>query len=289
MNDYLISNGCIEIFTQSFGEPSNPAVLLIMGATAQAAMWETSFCEVLAEHNYFVIRYDHRDTGQSSRIDYDSNPYDLNDLADDILTIIKSYQLTKVHLVGASMGSFLAQHLAIKHPAIVSSLTCIMSSPNHLVFVDGFLKREHNHDLPTSHPKILEFYENIIALKPKSSDEAEELYKRAWIALTNSHHQLETRIFEGKILRRLQNPKYIHNHSLALANSPSMLENLHLITAPTLIIHGEDDYILPLEHGIKLSQLIKHSQFISIPNMGHCFDQISYDIIANALLNFFKS
>lgn len=283
MQDRTIIKLNISLFTQHFGNPNNPGIVLIMGATAQGSMWEESFCQSLANKGYFVIRYDHRDTGKSSRLDYAIEPYLLSDLADDLLSIIQAYELEQVTLIGASMGSFLAQHIAINHPQKVARLMCIMSSPNHLVFVDGFLKRDINHQLPSAHPKIMEFYEHIITLQPKDSQEAEQLYRDAWLAITDDHYLMDTRLFEGKILRRLKNPRYIHNHSLALANSPALTEQLHLIEAPSIIIHGEEDYILPIKHGEELARMIPHSSLIKVPHMGHCFNKESFQIILELL------
>lgn len=275
MRQKFVKNGDVEINTEAFGDLNNPKIVLIMGATAQGLMWQDAFCNALASKGYCVIRYDHRDTGKSTRIDYKVNPYTLEDLAKDVLEIIKEYSGgDKVHLIGASMGSFVAQTICLKHPEKVATLTCVMSSPNHMIFVDGFEGRDTSkHPLPPSNPKILEFYQEILSVSAKDVDEDLAMHKEIWkkIATEESAHlNIDTRVFEGKILKRLKNPRYIHNHSLALVNSEDLFDKLKDIKTTTLVIHGTDDYVLPFEHGELLSKMIPNSTFIPYEGMGHC-------------------
>ncbi|MDF3047132.1 MAG: hypothetical protein K0R73_250 [Candidatus Midichloriaceae bacterium] len=278
MNSKIVYTDGIEIFTQSFGERSNPPVILIMGATAQGIMWQDSFCEALANLGLFIIRYDHRDTGKSSRIDYFAKPYYLSDLANDALAILDSYCLESAHFIGASMGGQIAQNIAINHPGRVMSLTCIMSTPNHLVFVDGFEGKDtSHHELPSSNQQILKYYQSILGIKASSSEEAHAMYEQALKKIMlMPEHLIETRIFEGRILKRLKSLTHVHNHSIAMASSKDLHNDLHKIKAKTLVIHGKDDFILPVEHGRKLAQLIAGAKFIEYENMGHSFNKLVF-------------
>jgi pimeloyl-ACP methyl ester carboxylesterase len=288
MNNKVVYTNEIEIFTQSFGERSNPAVILIMGATAQGLMWPNSFCESLADLGLFVIRYDHRDTGQSSRIDYCAKPYYLYDLASDVLAILDSYQIDRAHFIGASMGGQIAQNIAINYPERVMSLTCIMSTPNHLVFVDGFEGKDTtNHDLPASDQQILRYYQAILGIKATTPQEANIMYERALKEIMSlPEHLVETRIFEGKILKRLKSLTHVHNHSIAMASSKDLHDDLHKIKARALIIHGKDDFILPVAHGRKLAQLIAGATFIEYENMGHSFNAMIFNKLLKDLKQF---
>ncbi len=279
--------GNVDIYTENFGDSSNPAVLLIMGATAQGVMWDEKFCEALADFGYFVIRYDHRDTGKSSRIDYNASPYTLGDLTSDAISILKSYNISKAHFIGASMGSFIAQKAALIYPEMVKTLTCIMSSPNHQIFVDGFVGKDtSHHPLPPSNPLIMEYYQELLSINPKTIEESEQLHSEAWKKVSGHHEHLSIRMFEGKILKRLKNHKYIHNHSFALANSPDLYGDLCKINVPTLIIHGKEDYVLPFEHGQHLSEMIRGSKFIEYDGMGHCFSEDVYKKLLKDLKQF---
>lgn len=290
MESKVIHIGPIEIFTESFGLPQDPAVLLIMGATAQGVMWHDDFCETLAGSGFFVIRYDHRDTGKSSRIDYANQPYYLHDLASDALSILDLHGIKSAHFVGASMGGQVAQTIAIHNSDRVSTLTCIMSTPNHLVFVDGFEGKDvTHHGLPASNPKILKYYQAILGIKAATQDEALALHKEALQQIMAlPEHMVEVRMFEGRILKRLKSLTHIHNHSLALAASKDLHEDLHRISLPSLIIHGSEDFILPIEHGRKLAHLIKDSNFIEYKHMGHCFSAKIFSNLLDDLKKFWK-
>jgi len=279
----------ITIHTESFGDIKNPAIILIMGATAQGIMWEESFCDEVANNGFFVIRYDHRDTGRSTRIDYLKTPYTLRDLSIDVINILNAYEINKAHFVGASMGGFLIQYIALNFPERVNTLSFIMSSPNHLAFIEGFARRDTSHlMLPPLHPKILDYYEAILSLSSKSIEEDIQLHKDIWVNLAGTEYLLSTRISEGKIRKRLKNNKYIHNHCYALTNTESFENKLKNISQPVLIMHGEDDYILPIEHGIKLSKYFKNVNFIAISGMGHCFNTENFSLLLKNLINFIK-
>jgi pimeloyl-ACP methyl ester carboxylesterase len=118
-----VRSGDLELWTESFGDASRPTVLLIMGVMNQGILWPDEFCAEIADSGYHVIRYDHRDTGQSSSVDFEEHPYTLDDLASDALKVLDGYGVEKAHVVGLSMGGFLAQLLALDHPDRILSLT----------------------------------------------------------------------------------------------------------------------------------------------------------------------
>ena len=123
------SNG-IELYYESFGKPSNPAIVLIMGLDAQCVIWSMGFIEPLVKAGYNVVRFDNRDIGLSTWIDdwYRSTPYTLEDMAADTVGLLDALQIKKAHIMGASMGGMIAQRVAISYPERVLSLTSIMSS-----------------------------------------------------------------------------------------------------------------------------------------------------------------
>jgi pimeloyl-ACP methyl ester carboxylesterase len=289
MKAVTIDSGLIKIHAECFGEETNAAVLLIMGATAQGLMWDEAFCNALARAGYYVIRYDHRDTGKSSRVNYNENPYTLNDLKQDCLNILDYLKIKRFHVVGASMGSFIAQKLALEDRDRVLSLSCVMSSPNHQIFVDGFQGRDvSHHPLPASNPLIMEFYQEILSLNVTDANKDFQMHSDAWKKVCNCDKHVHMRVFEGKILKRLKNHRYIHNHSFALANSPDLYNQISKIIVPTLIIHGIEDYVLPFEHGKHLSEMIKGSKFIAYEGMGHCFSEEIYGKLVIDLISHFK-
>ena len=118
-----------EIKSEVFGDPENPALLLIMGAMASMLWWPEAFCRELADAGLYVIRYDNRDTGRSTKYPPGKPPYTFDDMADDAIGVLDSHGIGKAHVAGMSMGGMIAQLVALKHPSRVASLTVISSSP----------------------------------------------------------------------------------------------------------------------------------------------------------------
>ena len=119
----------IEIATEAFGNPAHPPVLLIMGAMASMLWWPEEFCERLAGQGRYVIRYDNRDTGLSTKYEPGEPPYTLDDMADDAIRVLDGYGIGAAHFVGMSLGGMIAQLAALKHPARVATVTAISTSP----------------------------------------------------------------------------------------------------------------------------------------------------------------
>ena len=122
------ANG-IEIWAEDFGEPRNPAVLLVMGAGGQGILWPDEFCAALVAAGHYVIRYDNRDTGQSTCVEFAKAPYTLSDMARDAVGVLDAFGVERAHVMGASMGGMICQTLAIEHAGRLRSMTSIMSSP----------------------------------------------------------------------------------------------------------------------------------------------------------------
>ena len=116
MTNQLIKSGDFYLWYETFGKREDTPILLIQGSGAQGLLWQDQFCENLSQNGYYVIRYDHRDTGQSSYIDYQNTPYGLKDLMEDSKLILDTLELKKAHVVGASMGGYIAQLLGIYYP-----------------------------------------------------------------------------------------------------------------------------------------------------------------------------
>ncbi|HTO56482.1 MAG TPA: alpha/beta hydrolase, partial [Pseudomonadales bacterium] len=129
MAERMIDSNGIHLWTENFGDPRNPTLLLIMGASAQGIQWPEPFIEKFVERKYHVIRYDNRDTGQSTCFDFSENPYTLDDLANDAIGVLDAYDVGSAHLAGASMGGMITQTLMVQQPKRVRSASIIMSSP----------------------------------------------------------------------------------------------------------------------------------------------------------------
>src|SRR4051812_6215 len=125
----FVTSGPVRLWTDRAGDPAHPAVLLIMGSAAQGITCADALVARLVGRGVQVIRFDHRDTGRSSVVDFDTDPYGLSDLAADCRAVLDGYGLAAAHVAGASMGGMIAQWLAVHEPARVRSLTLITTSP----------------------------------------------------------------------------------------------------------------------------------------------------------------
>src|SRR5690554_3075316 len=119
----------VKICTEHIGNEGDPAVLLMMGATASMLWWDEEFCERLAQKGFFVIRYDNRDVGKSTTYAQGTPPYGLEDMVDDAIHILDAYTIQHAHLAGMSLGGLLAQMAALIYPERVKSLVLIATGP----------------------------------------------------------------------------------------------------------------------------------------------------------------
>ncbi|WP_343538558.1 alpha/beta hydrolase [Sphingobacterium thalpophilum] len=148
MKDKMIIHGEIEICTESFGNPKNPAILLLAGATVSMLYWDEDFCRRLADKGFYVIRYDNRDVGTSTNYEPGSAPYNIVDFEEDAIKILDGYNFDNAHFVGISLGGLIAQIAAIRHPHRVESLTLIATGPWGVVDID----------IPEMDTRILDFH-----------------------------------------------------------------------------------------------------------------------------------
>ena len=273
------------LWTEAFGDPSSPLVVLVMGTTKQAVYWRASLCDALARRGYYVVRYDHRDTGLSTHINFNASPYRLGDLTYDLRAIIEYYDSARqgAHLVGCGMGGYLAQELAINAPEFIKSLVLLMSTYSAVPI-------EHPwgiHDLPSTPQEVLdqiEYVGRILPHDPNWFDKTMQIMKilngadapfdeEEWASLVD---ELRARInYE-------QAPAFFHHHLLAKTLSKLSFES-NRIKQPTLIVHGSVDPIIPIEHAFATHEIIPNSKLVIINNMGHALPKVFYPAFIDAV------
>ncbi|MGY1602466.1 alpha/beta fold hydrolase [Geodermatophilus sp. SYSU D00815] len=128
-HERFVASGPLRIWTERVGDPGLPAVLMVMGSAAQAVLCPDALVGRLVERGVQVIRFDHRDTGRSSVVDFDAHPYTIGDMARDCLAVLDGHGLGAAHVAGTSLGGMIAQWLGVHAPDRVRSLTVISSSP----------------------------------------------------------------------------------------------------------------------------------------------------------------
>jgi pimeloyl-ACP methyl ester carboxylesterase len=267
------ANG-LDLCYQTFGDRSDPPLVLIMGLGTQMIAWDEAFCALLANTGFFVIRFDNRDIGKSTRFDAAgvpnimalmgmmaigrklTVPYTLRDMADDTVGLLDHLGIETAHVVGASMGGAIVQELAIHHPKRLQTLTCIMASPG-----DPKLKA------PTAQAIA-------VLLKTTPTDRAGYLaaYKNTVRVLRGPHfpeEELHDEVRAQRNFERGLNPAGTTRQLAAIYASGNRTAALARITTPALIIHGDSDPLIPVAHGHALVKAIGRASVDIIPKMAH--------------------
>ncbi len=286
----FVQSGSIQLFYETFGNRNSPAVLLHMGNSCDATMWPDSFCEELADKGMYVIRFDQRDTGLSTWVDFSENPYTLLDMAQDVISLLDALNIKRVSLVGYSTGGLVAQLCAIHFPDRLNSLILMMTSPDLTIKNDAFAGLDVSHK-GLSPPKKV-FIEEFFSLRsmPQISFEEKISFLVEIFRLANGSSYFDEAFFFnlfakslGRVKGHLRNGGHESNHALATSATPVILESeFKEIKVPTLIISGEQDPIFPSDHGVRLHELIPQSTFFLIQDMGHVLNPIFFERIVSA-------
>jgi len=265
-----------EIVSQTFGDPRDPAVLLIMGAMASMLWWPEALCKKLAGEGRFVIRYDNRDTGLSTKYAPGEPPYTFDDMADDAVGVLDSHGIGKAHVVGMSMGGMIAQRLALKHPSRVITLTVISSSP---VGID-------TSHLPGTTEAYMEHSADGAKVDWSNREQVVGFVVKDARAIASTAHP-----FDEKTMRAFIEKDYDRSGGFLSATNHFMLKGgedvkgrLHEIKAPLLVIHGTSDPIFPVEHGAALADAVAGARLIRIEGGGHELHPGDWGTIVAALV-----
>ena len=281
-----VNNVIIEY--ETIGDSNSKPLLLIAGLGSQLLAWSDEICENLSENGFFVIRFDNRDVGLStkfedagipnmmeisaaySRGEMPKIPYTLGDMADDAIGLLDALNIEKAHICGASMGGMIAQIIAYKYPSRVKSLAVIMSTTG-------------NPELPPSKPEILmQFFAPV-----PSEREAyiNEMVKRD--SLINGifpYNENQSREYRTKEYDRCYYPEGIARQLAAMAIPGNIKPYISSISAPTIVIHGSEDPFNLIEAGRDIATAIPNAEFRIIEGMGHSFPSEIIPQIINALV-----
>lgn len=277
MTEQLIRTNGVELATETFGDPAHPPLLLLMGGMASMLWWPDEFCERLAGHGRYVIRYDQRDTGHSTKYPPGKAPYTLDDFARDAMSVLDGYGITSAHLVGMSMGGMVSQIAAAGFPSRVLSLTLISSTP-----VGG-----DRAQLPGSDPVWFEHQATTSETVDWSDREQVITFVVDDMRMTaSSAHPFDeagVREFVERDYDRAGGYLNATNHGV-LMNEVSSRRRLHGMRAPLLVIHGTTDPIFPIEHGIALSNRVPGASLVRIEGGGHELHPADWNTIIGALV-----
>ncbi|MFJ1900161.1 alpha/beta fold hydrolase [Streptomyces sp. NPDC088115] len=265
----------VSIAYESFGDPEDPPVLLVMGFGAQLLGWHENFCRVLADRGRYVIRYDNRDCGLSTKFDdhpVDMGefiaavssgdlptalamvPYRLREMAEDGLGLLSALGIERAHVVGASMGGMIAQTMALSCPERVLTLTSMMSSTG---------ENEYGRSSPEA---------QAVLFAPKPAD------REGYVAAAEKELVWASRRYgNAAALRELAAESYdrsyypagIGRQLGAMILSGSRADALRELRTPTLVIHGLDDTLIDPSGGKRTAELVPGAELLMLPDMGH--------------------
>ena len=282
MGERVVSANGVELCTEAFGDPADPALLLVMGATASMLRWEDELCAQLAAGGRYVLRYDNRDTGRSTSYDPGHVPYTVEDLADDAAGVLDAYGIAAAHVMGASMGGMIAQHVALRHPQRVLSLTAIMSTPDpsSIFAPDGGPDA-----LPGPSPDLLAALVAVGAIDWDDEEAVIAAHTRFAAVLEVAFHDpVATDDILRRERRRARNSQSAQNHVVAVGSTPRWRDRLGEITAPTLVIHGTLDPILPFAHGEALAKEIPGATLLAMEGAGHDIPRPLWPVVVPAII-----
>lgn len=270
----LVKANGINIWYETFGQKNDPPLLLIMGGCCQGMMWPTEFCEQLAAEKFYVIRYDHRDTGYSTCFDFEINPYNIFDMTKDALGLLDALEIKKAHLCGLSMGGPIAELLSVYYPERVLTITLMATScdfrPMNLAYAG--LPPEEN-SLSRTKEIYLSWMRQFLACPPKNQEEAFEQRMSCWRILNGTVAPFEETLYRELhrlFLFRSKSPESIKNHIKVCSNSEHIVKAVpQQVRVPTLIFHGTEDPIVPPDHGEALAKAISKSRYFLIDGFGH--------------------
>jgi pimeloyl-ACP methyl ester carboxylesterase len=274
----MVNVNGVELCVDTFGDPADPAILLISGGAASMDWWEEEFCERL--EGRFVIRYDHRDTGRSVSYPAGAPGYTGPDLVADAVGVLDALGLARAHLVGVSMGAAMAQQVALEQPDRVASLTLIATSP--------ITRPADAPSLPPAADRVRQAFANPPP-QPDWSDRAavidyiveDERPYRGSLPVDEAGR----RALVGRIVDRTANIAAATTNHWVMDHGDPVKSTLDAVVAPTLVLHGTEDPMFPYPHGEALAREIPGAQLVPLVGMGHEVPpRAVWDIVIPALL-----
>jgi pimeloyl-ACP methyl ester carboxylesterase len=272
------ANG-VELCVETFGDPADPAVLLIMGLGASMLHFGEPFCERLATGGRYVIRYDHRDTGRSVTYPVGEPGYTGDDLTDDAVGVLDALGIERAHVAGFSAGGGIAQELGVRHPDRLASLTLMSTSP---------ASAGDDLDLPGMDDDAAAEFAALA--EPDWSDRdavAAYLFESERLGASRSRpvDSEYLRNLVGRTIDRADSIAALSNHFVMDHGEGDPPGSLRAIDLPTLVIHGTADPLFPPAHGAALAELIPGASLLELEGNGHELPPAVWDEVATAILD----
>lgn len=278
--------GGIELCFDTFGERDDPALLLIMGLGGPMNWWAPELCRLFATRGFFVIRYDNRDVGKSTKLYGQggrradvvktflrarvATPYTLSDMAADGVGLLDHLHIDKAHVTGVSMGGMIAQTLAIEHPDRVLSLVSIMSTTGR-------------RSVGWQDPRLLP---QLIGGGPVTRAEYIERSVDSWAAIGSPDYPMspqETKARAAETYDRGISSSGVLRQMQAVLAQPDRSKALRKLDIPAAVIHGTRDRLVHMSGGRATASAIPNAELVLIPGMGHDLPRDLWPIYADAI------
>ena len=280
-------NDGVELEYDTFGDPGDPAILLVMGFTAQMTAWEPGFCQLLVERGHYVIRFDNRDCGLSSKTEGEPPnlfallaqiqsgqgitsdvPYTLSDMALDGMAVLDAVGVERANVVGASMGGMIVQQMAIEHPGRVATMTSIMSTTG-------------SPDVGQGKPEALTA---LMAPPPTDREGAIERGVDLGRIISGPHFdEARARVRMTEAYDRSFHPAGAPFQMAAIAKTGDRTEHLRRLSTPTLVIHGEADPLIDVSGGRATAEVIAGAELLVLDDMAHDLPEPRWGQITGAI------
>jgi pimeloyl-ACP methyl ester carboxylesterase len=282
----VAASGSVELYYETFGSPDDDALLLVNGLGSQCINFDVELCERFVAKGFFVIRFDNRDVGLSSKLDDFMPrisevvsavrqgreavvPYRLSDMADDAVAVLDALGVERAHVVGTSMGGMIVQQLAIDHSDRLRTMTSIMSTTG-------------DPDVGTASQAVAELF-----YAPPGHDRESVIARSQELDLlcTSPSEYDVDRVAQrvGDAFDRCFYPRGVARQLAAVIASGSRTAALGSVRVPALVLHGDVDTLIDISGGIRTAKSIPGARFVSIPGMGHDLAPRYWDTIVNAV------
>jgi pimeloyl-ACP methyl ester carboxylesterase len=290
----IVQANHIEICYEAFGQKNDRAFLLIMGAGGQGIIWPTAFCEKLSQQGFYVIRYDQRDAGHSTCVDYEVAPYDLLDMAKDAIGLLDVLEIKRAHLFGLSMGGPIAELMAVHFPDRVISLGMVGSHFDYQPYNEtSYPTARGPGAFSTPDENYLKEIDKILKEQADTFDQKVEQKTKIWTLLYGSlfppNEKALVEMME-EYMRRAKHPDQVKNYRTVLLGSEERVKAIHRqVLVPTVIFQGTEDPILGTDHAIALQEAIKGSHLYLVEGLGHLIHPHFFDFLIDRLASHAKN
>jgi pimeloyl-ACP methyl ester carboxylesterase len=283
VNEQVARVNGLAIAHETIGDPQDRPLLLVMGLGMQLIHWDRRFCEALAERGFFVVRFDNRDVGRSTKIENGPRPrvaaalvgnkrsagYTLDEMAADASGLIDHLGLEAAHVVGVSMGGMIAQQAAVRHPDKVLSLCTIMSSTGSRTVI----------------PR-LSALAALLSRPPADRDDYVEYILRIFRRIGSPGFPVdEARLRElaAAGYDRCYYPEGAERQLVGILASGNRTRQLRGIRCPTVVVHGREDPLVPVRAGVATRKAIPGAELVVIPGMGHSLPEGAWPHVLDAI------